>query len=765
MKRRKPEISSEPGAGLLTKEGAPVPLLGVSIEAKVRDGAVLTTVCQRFRNAEKRPIEAVYSFPLEESSAVCGLEIELGGRTLKGMVEEREKAFEKYDEAMKEGDSAFLLDRFRSDVFLVSVGRLLPGEEALVRISTVSKTETWDKGLRLRIPTTISPKYVPWEQSRTADPAELEAICPPTATGRVPYGLSLSVDISSGSRILCVACPSHPVEVSVRGHRASVRLAGRDVQLDSDFVLNIEFIEPSRSGCIACRDGDGYALLVRMRPDLPAEAPQPRDVIFVIDRSGSMSGESIAEARAALLLGLKSLREGDRFDVIGFGSRCERLFGQPEAYTQNSADRAIAITSGWDADLGGTEILEPLRQAFQNAGGERLTSVLLLTDGEVGNEAEVVALASQHRKSARVFSFGIGRGASGSLIKGVARASGGVAEFIYPGERIEPKVMRQMARLSSSVLWGARLDWGILQPDAVTPSGIPAFSGGDELRFLCRVPRLEATRVRLLARNGSPVADCEVVLAENDLADDNSVALLLARGLIDDLETGDAQAGSRQTARRQKTTEKQILDIALKYQLASSKTSFIAVETRKGGDPIEPVALRRVPVALTSGWGGISAISIPVGIAGVAGIGGGTVVVNMAKMAYLEMKPLYSRGRPGQKPARAQADSFLELVALQKVGGSWVLKKKLADLAGASQAQILEELPESIRRPDVAGTLVALFLLWTEHVSREDEWKLIAEKALAWLEAEGVSPSAPLGRQEMIDWLGGQGSKGTEPHA
>jgi Ca-activated chloride channel family protein len=273
MRRNKPEIPAATGPGLVTREGAPVPLYGVAIEARVRDGAVLTTVSQRFRNTEKGPIEAVYSFPLEESSAVCGLEIELAGRVLKGMVEEREKAFEKYDEAMRDGNSAFLLDQFRPDIFLVSVGRLQPGEEAVVRITAVSRAESWDRGLRLRIPTTISPRYIPREQARTSDPADLEAILPPTVIGKVPYGLTLEVDIAAGGTIASVSCPSHPVEVSISGKKASVRLAGRDVQLDSDFVLNVELAKPSASRCIACRDGGGYALMIRMKPGVPDEKP------------------------------------------------------------------------------------------------------------------------------------------------------------------------------------------------------------------------------------------------------------------------------------------------------------------------------------------------------------------------------------------------------------------------------------------------------------------------------------------------------------
>ncbi|HQM41843.1 MAG TPA: VIT domain-containing protein, partial [Candidatus Fermentibacter daniensis] len=131
MSKKNRKNPKESGYGMVSSGGEPVPLKGVSIDVRIRGAAVLTTVSQRFRNDEQSPIEALYSFPLEENGSVCGFEVEIGARRIKGRVEEREKAFEIYDEAMKKGDSAFLLDQNRPDIFSVSVGRLLPGEEAV----------------------------------------------------------------------------------------------------------------------------------------------------------------------------------------------------------------------------------------------------------------------------------------------------------------------------------------------------------------------------------------------------------------------------------------------------------------------------------------------------------------------------------------------------------------------------------------------------------------------------------------------------------
>lgn len=752
---------------MVTPEGVVVPLKGVSMDVRIRGAAVLTTVSQRFRNDEKSPIEALYSFPLEENSSVCGFEVEMSGRRIRGEVEEREKAFERYDEAMQKGDSAFLLDQNRPDIFSVSVGRLLPGEEAVVRISYAGRTERFDKGFRLRIPTTISPRYIPEEKAAEIDPAELDAILPPTVIGGVPYGLSMSVDIEAGSAIGAVSCPSYPVTVSIHGRKAHVGLAAREPQLDQDFVLDVELAEPGKAGATACRDGSSVAMMLRFRPTLAESRREPRDVVFVVDRSGSMAGESFEEARAALLLCLKSLEEGDRFDVVGFGSSMERMFSSPVPYDQKNLDFATALAGRWMADLGGTEILAPMKAVLEKADRGRKLHVMLLTDGEVGNESDVIELAVKHRRNARVFSFGIGRGASGTLVRGVAKASGGIAEFIFPGERIEPKVMRQMARLSAPYAAEARLDWGGLEPSVAVPSELPAFCTGDEIDILCRVPSVVDSVVRILAADGTVIAECTVD-GSMPVSDDRTIPLLLARELISSIEPGAGSGGSAQSARRRKAEEARILSIALEYGLVSSKTSYVAVEEREGDENGGPVSLRRVPVALTRGWGGFGA-NMPSAAPQIAfSMTTGAPVRGKTKAA-----PWFLGGAGGAAPVSTDGavcefsdggavsdeartpDRFMQLVGLQMADGSWGLTGELAALAGVGDLDTLKGMaPEHPGKDDVLATLVALFLLRRDFADRSDEWALIGGKALKWLAGHGIArpPDAPAGL-DLTGWL------------
>jgi len=198
---------SNPEAGGLFSNGQRVPLKGVSIDVKAAGAAAQVTVSQRYKNTEKIPVEAVYTFPLDESCAVSGFTIEVGGKTIAGKIEEREKAFEEYDAAMAQGHGAFLVDQDRPNIFTCSVGNLLPDQEVVVRLAYSTELEQNGDAIRLLIPTTISPRFMPAKTLEKIDPAELDHITPPTVDGPVPYGLKLSVELEAANDIREVNCP------------------------------------------------------------------------------------------------------------------------------------------------------------------------------------------------------------------------------------------------------------------------------------------------------------------------------------------------------------------------------------------------------------------------------------------------------------------------------------------------------------------------------------------------------------------------------
>ncbi|MCS6783481.1 MAG: VWA domain-containing protein, partial [Gloeomargarita sp. SKYG98] len=365
----------------------------------------------------------------------------------------------------------------------------------------VQELETHATGGRLVIPTTISPRYVPLEQLQTAPASELMHINPPTVLGPLPYGMRLRVEVVTSSPLVSVESPSHPIRCTLADGRAQVELVGDQVQLDQDFVLNYTVQKPHAPQVRIARDigSDGFVAMVNFWPEFQVSSRSPQEYIFVLDRSGSMAGESIQQAKTALLLCLKSMQPGDQFNIYGFGSTYEKLFPRSQPYTPETLATATNHVQRLDADLGGTEIYSVLQDALAHAGSLPSSQVIVLTDGEIGNEAQVIELAQRHRGRVRVFPFGIGRGPNEYFIRALARVTDGAAEFIFPGERIEPKVMQQFARMGTPYAEQVRLDWGGLPVNLVTPRVLPPLFSGQRWTVYGRLDALKPAQIRLEA--------------------------------------------------------------------------------------------------------------------------------------------------------------------------------------------------------------------------------------------------------------------------
>ncbi|HEX7581056.1 MAG TPA: VWA domain-containing protein, partial [Thermoanaerobaculia bacterium] len=577
------------------------------------------------------------------------------------------------------------------------------------------------------LPTTVSPRYAPEADRKRVGQSPAEALNPPVAF-QVPYSLDLTVTLEMPSAIRGVESPTHPLSFELDGPRGTVRLGERIAALDRDFVLKVRLEKPHAARAWVERDPRGTVALLAFLPRLSDSASKrrPCEAIFVVDRSGSMGGTSIEEARNALQLCLRSLDTGSRFNVVGFGSTFQTLFPESRPYDDASLAEATRYVAAMDADLGGTEILPALEAVLSApAVAELPRQVFLLTDGEVTTTDEVISLAASHAPRARIFTFGIGAGASAHLVRGIARAGRGEAELIAPGERIEAKVVRQLSKALSPALTDVAVDWGgleAIQAPYVVP---PVFIGGRVLVYGFVKGDRPATVTLSAQGPDGPISESLVVDptggAEGDL-----IATLAARALIRDLEEGVSplhvrrfQQDRGQTGRTERVKE-EIVRLGTTYSLASRETSFVAVEHRKS--PLgEEAVLRRVPVALTRGWGG------------------------MMQAASMKMTPPAANAAPRQAESLSEGSSLRpvdRLVALQRADGRWELTRELADLLGL-KLRTLEKLldaaagdPEKARR--ALATSLALRWLNVNVSSERGEWALLAAKAQAWLDAANV---------------------------
>lgn len=627
-----------PPVGHPVQTPTPIPLEHVAVDGRIVGASAEVTLTQRFRNTEARPIEAVYVFPLPSDAAVTGFTATIGDRIVEGRVEERERAFEIYDDAMAEGHGAYLLDSERPNIFTVSVGNLPAGQTVGITLRWVVRLAREGEAIRFQLPTTVSPRYVPTSapKNQIGEP-DGERINPPR-TAEVPYGLELLLRLEGG-RPRRVASPTHPIDLTWLPGGAEVRLARELTALDRDLVLLIEPEAPSRPEAVVACDATGQRFVqVEFVPSAP-KVDSGHEVVFVVDCSGSMQGDSIAQARRALELCIRTLGERDTFDIVNFGSAYQALFGRAEAFNATTLDRAVRHLAATDANMGGTEILPALASiTARPTDALRPRQILILTDGQVSNEAETIAHAASQADRARIFTFGIGAGVSEHLVRELARATRGQVEMIVPGERIEPKVLRQFGRLRTPTLAGVTIDWGgliVTQSPAVVP---PIFEG-DPLCVWARVESGVADRVVL--RGGGlaweVALDLERALpAQDSLAGSlGPVPAMWARSRIRELENEPERAGSAQARGTQRASarERQLVELGKRYGLLSSVTSYVAVELRAADARTREAAeLRKVPIALTAGWGGTQAGSgIPTGVP--------TTAVGMAKGGGLNMRP------------------------------------------------------------------------------------------------------------------------------
>jgi Ca-activated chloride channel family protein len=592
-------------AGLYTHSGAQVPLQGVNVTGELLGGHARVRVRQRYRNTGSRPVEAVYVFPLPSDATLTAFSMECAGRRVQGVLKERDEAFRAYDDAVTAGHGAALLDQERPNVFTAQVGNLLPGEETLVEVEFLQAIQVEEGCVRWALPTLVAPRYIPGTPvgDRTAhgsaDPTDrvpdADRITPPVGDAR--YGLTLDLLVALGREVV-VESPSHRLDLSRTEGGTRVKLSQPGVALDRDLVLSIRGPDTSTplTTLVTHREGEGpgtFALTVV--PDLlgMAAGPKRQEVVFVVDTSGSMGGESLPQAQGALRLCLRHLREGDRFNIIAFDNSFRLFSPEPVTFTQKTLEQADRWVAALRAD-GGTELLQPMLAAVQSVPDG---VVVLLTDGQVGNESEILAAVMGARKTARLYSFGIGTNVSDVLLKDLARQTGGAVEFIHPGERIDDKVVAQFSRALAPRVTGVEVRFEGVEASELAPAEPPQLVDGTPWSLFGRYTTPGSGKVVLKGKAGAETFSLSIPVSFPARSDRPAVEKLWAAERIR------AWQDAALVGRRAQALKERIVQLALAHSLVTPYTSFVVVEERTGerqasGQP----QTRVVPVHAPAGW-------------------------------------------------------------------------------------------------------------------------------------------------------------------
>jgi Ca-activated chloride channel homolog len=753
--------------GLFTKESQPVPLTGVSVKGKMTGRGARVRVIQAFKNMEGRPVEAVYKFPLPEGSAVSGFKAVVGDRVIEGAIEERDKAFESYDEAMARGDGAYLLDEERPNIFTLSVGNLNPGVTALIEIDYVTLLDVRASEVRFFLPTTISPRYIP---ERTPDESGIpvDHLVNPVYGLDVPYGLSILMEVHGKEEISSIESPSHQVSLTFDPDFIRVEFASESVKMDRDFVVNVKYKDEFRSKGYLYSHGGGSFLQIDFHPaetELAAgnepHSPHGKEVIFVLDCSGSMAGSSISQAKKALEVFLRGLTEGMRFNVYRFGSTFERLFRETAPYSPENLNRAVSYLDGVDANMGGTEVLAPLKEIYTNRafeGHER--EIILITDGEVGNEAEVMGLVENGDQGTRLFAIGIGYGPNEYFVRQLSRVAGGTAELVAPGERIEPKILRLFKKVTGQKIEGLKVSWGAETEQA--PSRPVAFAGeGISLLAMTKEDIEPPEKLTLSARVGKEPREW-VVPVQRIQGQEIPIPLLWARETIRDLEEGTSEpgrTGSRQRDRTDQRVREKIIALSRKFGILSRETSFVAIEKRAGDERTkEDAVLRKIPVLLTKGWGGVELrrqgimpVAASVFMSPPHRIMRSLTVAN----ASFDVPRVYQ----GQvkEPAMTGYDVLMKILSLQSVEGGFAIDNEAAEMMGMSLLDLKEiaqriEVNSETDRLLLLSTALILLLLEKHYASMGDDWRSVIRKSEKWLKEELSRTEPRIETRSLLDW-------------
>jgi Ca-activated chloride channel family protein len=620
--RRCVPADDEAGFGSLATARGPLPLKAMAVEATLEGLLAQVALCQTFVNTLDEPLEATYIFPLPDRAAVTHFRLEVAGRVVEGVLKERAEARRDYDEGLRAGHRAAITEEDRPGVFTLRVGNLLPGEEAVVRLRLTGPLPYSDGEATFRFPLVVAPRYIPGQPlpgesvgggvaPDTDAVPDASRITPPVLLPGYPnpVRLSLEVDVrAAGLPLGDFRSSLHAVRTEGNGagvHRIALHPGER---LDRDFILRFrlgaEAVRTSLSLKPDAAGGEEGTFLLTLVPPLEsAKAQRPRDVVFVLDRSGSMGGWKMVAARRALARMVDTLTECDRFAVYAFDDAIETPPGWDERGLLPAGDRqrfrAVEFLARLEA-RGGTEMAQPLDRAVRElAGGDRERDrvLVLVTDGQVGNEDQILRSLGNRVQHLRIFTLGIDRAVNEGFLRRLAALGGGACELVESEDRLDEVMERLHRRIGTPVLTGLHLEPAglALERTSLVPGRLPDLFAGAPLLLLGRYRGAARGDIVLQARDAAGRPWTATVPGRP--SDHAAVAPVWARGHLRELEDryvvghGDP-----------KDLERRIVQTSLRFGVLCRFTAFVAVDRSAVANPGGQVHQLTQPVELPAGW-------------------------------------------------------------------------------------------------------------------------------------------------------------------
>jgi Ca-activated chloride channel family protein len=595
-------FATEPGdvlsGSLLLKPSADAPAIEAmrvhtGFRAQVTGNVARVYVSQQFTNPSEDWVEGLYVFPLSADSAVDELLMHVGERVIRGDIQRREKARATYEKARSQGRQASLVDQERPNMFTTSVANIAPHSSITVEIAYLETIAYRDGRYTLRLPLAITPRYNPQAANRV-----LSVNATPERVTSPQQQVSIDVQLAPGFPLQSVDSLHHQIATAPDLPGKHIRLIGSELPTDRDFELVwIPAATPDvQAAVFAERAGEEtYAMLMLTPPQQDARSSERREVEFIIDTSGSMGGPSIEQARAALQMGIDRLSQADRFNIIRFSDTASSLYQAPQPVSEASRALASQFIASLAAN-GGTEMRPPLELAFAVAPSEGLLrQIVFITDGSVGNEAQIISLIRKNIGDARLFTVGIGGSPNAFFLQEAAAAGRGSYTYIAEREQVRARMEDLFRKIESPALVDLSVQWpGSAKSELASPMPSDLYAG-DPLVVLARITDLPAASQVVTLSGRTHGIDWIQQIPIASVTEQAGISKLWARERIGALVRHRNFGGDAAQA------QADIVELALQHHLVSEFTSLVAADDSPARPPEATDRSEQAPTSAPAG--------------------------------------------------------------------------------------------------------------------------------------------------------------------
>ncbi|MBC1265648.1 after-VIT domain-containing protein [Trichormus variabilis FSR] len=596
------------------------PLKHTEVQAKIAGNISRVEVTQSFENPFTTTLEAVYIFPLPDEAAVDDMLIRIGDKTIKGSIKKRQEAQQIYEQAKEQGRTAGLLEQERDNIFTQSLANIQPGEQIDVIIRYSESLKFTAGNYEFVFPMVVAPRYVPGIPiegnavgvgSATApmtqnqdtdivpDGSRLNAPILPSGM-RSPHDINVTIEIDAGVEVQNIQSPSHQVQISYAEKRVLVKLAGGDTIPNKDLILRYQVAgESTQATVLSQADERGGHFALYLIPALQYRQNQivPKDVVFLIDTSGSQMGAPLMQCQELMRRFINGLNPDDTFSIIDFSDTTRQLSPVPLANNSQNRTRAINYINRLTAN-GGTEMLRGIRAVlnFPVTDSGRLRSIVLLTDGYIGNENQILAEVQQHLQAGnRLYSFGAGSSVNRFLLNRIAELGRGIAQIIRHDEPTDEVVDKFYRQINNPVLANINLQWeGDGNAPIIYPATPPDLFAEQPLVLFGKKPDARGGKLHITGIVAGGTRYQNTIKLDFEETGNPAIAQLWGRSRIKELMnkmvSGDTKLGVEG-----------VTDTALTYQLLSQYTAFVAVGDDVRGDLRQGSVSVQVPVEMAEG--------------------------------------------------------------------------------------------------------------------------------------------------------------------